>query len=50
MFVRACFIEEVKNDPGIQIRHWYMSYELLQKSVFMVIRGCMNLSGGQEEE
>ena len=49
LFLNACFMEEVKNDPGIQKIHWYMSYELLEKSVVRFIMDLVHQSRGPEE-
>ena len=38
MYVHVCFMEEVKNDICIQKRHWYILYEVLDKSVLRFIR------------
>ena len=37
MFVHACFMGEVNNDPVIKRMDWYILYEVLQKSVARVI-------------
>ena len=48
MFVHACFMAEVNNDHGIQRRHWYILYEVLEKSVVRVIMDMINWSRGPE--
>ena len=49
MFVYACFVGDLKNDPGFQKMNWYSIYMVMDKSLFRVIRYSIHCSRGPEE-
>ena len=48
MFVHACFVAELNNDPGIKKRHWDRLYRVLDKSIGRLIRYFIHYRRGPE--